>query len=64
MLLSWGVRPVKIAEPRSVAELFAAASRLAKEQGLAKPGDLIVITGGVPVGVAGTTNLLKVEEVG
>jgi pyruvate kinase len=36
---------------------------LAKELGLAKTGDLVVITGGVPIGVAGVTNLLKVEKV-
>ena len=63
VLLSWGVRPVKITEPNSVVELFAQASRLAKELGLAKKGDVVVITGGVPVGVAGSTNLLKVEVV-
>ena len=63
VLLSWGVRPVKITEPRSIGELFTGASRLAKELGLAKSGDLIVITGGVPVGIAGTTNLLKVQVV-
>ena len=39
-------------------------SRLAEEAGLAKPDDIIVITGGIPVGVAGTTNLLKVEKIG
>lgn len=63
LLLSWGVRPIKIAEPHSVGELFSEAVRLAKEAGLVRPGDLIVITGGVPVGVAGTTNLLKVEVI-
>jgi pyruvate kinase len=57
------VHPVKIEEPRSVAELFAEAARLCRESGLARKGALIVITGGVPVGVAGTTNLLKVEVV-
>ncbi|NIO08770.1 MAG: hypothetical protein GTO40_12455 [Deltaproteobacteria bacterium] len=30
---------------------------------IARPGDLIVITGGIPIGVAGSTNLLKVEKV-
>ena len=39
------------------------AGGLAKELGLAKAGDLVVITGGVPIGVAGVTNLLKVERV-
>ncbi len=47
-----------------IEELFAIAVRLTKEMGLARRGDLIVITGGLPIGVAGSTNLLKVEEVG
>jgi len=36
---------------------------LAREVGVARDGDLVVITGGVPVGIPGTTNLLKVERV-
>ena len=63
LILHWGVEPVPIAMPSSVAGLFATASRIAKKLGLAKPGDLVVITGGIPLGVGGTTNLLKVEVV-
>lgn len=63
LLLHWGVYPFQIAEASSVDELFATGVRLVKELGLAKPGDLIVITGGIPIGVAGTTNLLKIEKV-
>jgi pyruvate kinase len=64
LMLYWGVRPVRAATPSSLSGLFSAASSLAKELGLAKPGDLIVITGGIPLGLVGTTNLLKVEVVG
>ncbi|MFC1871832.1 pyruvate kinase alpha/beta domain-containing protein, partial [Chloroflexota bacterium] len=63
LLLHWGVYPFQIAAAASVDELFAAGARLARESGLAKPDDLVVITGGVPVGVAGSTNLLKVERI-
>ncbi len=63
LLLYWGVQAFQIAEPSSVDELFSAGAKLARDLGLAKPGDLIVITGGIPVGVTGTTNLLKVERV-
>ncbi len=63
LLLHWGVYPFRIDEASSLDELFATGARLAKESGLAKTGDLIVITGGVPIGVAGSTNLLKVEKV-
>jgi len=57
------VYPLLVGPSLSVDEQFMAGANIAKETGLAKPGDLIVITGGVPIGVAGTTNLLKVEKV-
>ncbi len=63
LLLHWGVYPFQVSNAASVDELFATGAKLAREQGLAKPGDLIVITGGVPVGVAGSTNLLKLEKI-
>jgi len=63
LMLRWGVYPFHIAGASSVDELFSTAAKLSKELGLAKTGDLIVITGGIPVGVAGSTNMLKVEKV-
>jgi len=63
LLLRWGVLPVRIDLLSSVEEFFATGARLCKEMGLARPGDLIVITGGIPTGIAGTTNLLKVERI-
>jgi len=63
LLLRWGVYPFQIAGSSSVEELFTTGAKLSKELGVAKPGDLIVITGGIPVGVAGSTNLLKVEKI-
>lgn len=63
LLLWWGVYPVQITESSHVDELFATASRLSKELGMAKSGDVIVVTGGIPIGVAGSTNLLKVEKI-
>jgi pyruvate kinase len=61
--LSWGVRAFQIPEPSKIAMLFARGARVAKRTGLAQDGDLVVITGGVPIGVSGSTNLLKVERV-
>ncbi len=61
--LAWGVRPIVRPSFTSVMELFNTSTRFCKELGLAKPGDLIVITGGTPLGVPGTTSLLKVERV-
>jgi pyruvate kinase len=63
LMLRWGVYPLQTAGASSVEDLFATAARISKKQGLAKPGNLIVITGGIPVGVAGSTNLLKVEKI-
>ena len=64
LLLHWGVYPFKVGLASTADELFAIGAKLAKETGLVKPGDLIVITGGVPIGEAGNTNLLKVEKFG
>jgi pyruvate kinase len=61
--ISWGVRAFQIPEPSNITGLFARGARVAKKTGLAQDGDLIVITGGVPIGVSGSTNLLKVEQV-
>jgi len=61
--LSWGVRAFQVPEPSRIADLFARGARIAREAGLAREGDLVVITGGVPIGVSGSTNLLKVERV-
>ena len=63
LLLRWGVYPVHIAGLSSVGELFAVGARIPKELGLARRGDLVVITGGVPLGITGSTNLLKVEKI-
>jgi pyruvate kinase len=63
LILYWGVQPVQIATPSSVSGLFTTASAITKKLGLARPDDLVVITGGIPLGLGSTTNLLKVEVV-
>ena len=61
--LSWGVRPLLITEESDVIELFNHAVNNARDYGFLNPGDLVVITSGVPLGVAGTTNMIKVQTV-
>ncbi len=61
LVLYWGIQPVLVTTPSSISELFNAAATLSNRLGLAKTGQLIVITGGIPVGMTGTTNLLKIE---
>ena len=63
LLLRWGVYPLQKDSPSSVDELFITAARLSKDLELSKPGDLIVITAGIPLGETGSTNLLKVHKI-
>ncbi len=60
----WGVFPVVERETASTDEMIDLAVQSALRSGLVKSGDLVVITAGVPAGVPGTTNLLKVHTVG
>lgn len=59
--LSWGIHAFQVPEPSRIADLFSQGAKVAKQVGLAHDGDLVVITAGVPIGVSGSTNLLKVE---
>ena len=63
LLISWGIYPYEVQEPASVHEVFAQGASLSLATGIARKGDLIVITAGLPLAVPGTTNLLKVERV-
>lgn len=62
--LVWGCIPVRSDLKNTTDELFNQAVEKSVEIGLAKNGDIIVITAGVPIGVSGTTNILKVHIVG
>lgn len=61
--LAWGVSPVLLKETDDVFDLFDSALETAKDQGLMQSGDIAVITSGVPIGVSGTTNMIKVQVV-
>lgn len=60
--LSWGVVPVKMEEVQDQDKLFANSVNLAKDKGIVADGDTVVLTAGVPLGVSGTTNLIKVTN--
>ena len=64
LALSWGVYPVLALQQENLDDLFRHAIDCAKMIDLVSNGDRVVIAAGVPVGVPGNTNLLKVEEVG
>lgn len=59
----WNVQAINVGQPTSTEDLVNIGARIARESGIAKSGDLIVITGGTPLGVPGTTNFLKVQKV-
>jgi len=63
MNMSWGVTPFVIDEADNTDTLFAKAVEAAKIHGYVKEGDLVVITAGVPLGISGMTNLMKVEKI-
>ena len=62
--LEWGVQPLLIAEEKDADKLFEKAVDIAEAAGLVSKGELVVLTGGVPLGVSGTTNLIKVQVAG
>ena len=64
MNMSWGVTPVLIDYKLNTDELLEHTVRKVYEQNLIDYGDLIVITAGIPLGISGTTNMLKVQLVG
>lgn len=61
--LSWGVIPIWIARESTADDLFEEAVRAAEEAGYIKKGDKVVLTAGVPLGISGRTNMLRVVEV-
>lgn len=63
MALVWGVIPELVPHCSTYDEMVRLALEAAVRRELAKPGDRIVVTAGVPFDMPGTTNLLKVETV-
>lgn len=61
--LLFGVRPLAIDKEYSADVLFVHAAEEAKRAGYVKSGDTVVITAGLPLGVAGKTNMIRVLEV-
>ena len=64
LALSWGTVPLMITEESNTDDLFEHAVDAAVQNGLVHDGELVVLTAGVPLGISGTTNLMKVHVVG
>lgn len=63
LILSWGVNSYLAPELAKVDDIFHEAAQLSLKTGMAKSGELVVITAGIPMGVPGSTNLIKVQRV-
>ncbi|MBU0946730.1 MAG: pyruvate kinase [Proteobacteria bacterium] len=64
MQLIWGVIPLKVHDTDSINEIFDHGIQCAMDRDLLQHGDLIVITAGIPYKIAGSTNMLKIHDVG
>ena len=62
--LSWGTVPLMIEKEFNTDDLFEHAVDAAVKAGIVRDGELAVLTAGVPLGISGTTNLMKVHVVG
>ncbi len=64
MSLYWGVKPVVLRPKKTTDDMIAGVEQIMLKKKLAKEHDVIVITAGVPIGVAGSTNMMKIHRVG
>ena len=62
--LSWGITSLLMGPAKSTDELIEMSTALAEKNGYLHNGELAVVTAGVPVGVSGTTNMIKIHMVG
>ena len=61
LALSWGVQPMMCDRFESIDVLFYTAKQMARRSLSPKPGETMIVTGGMTRGVSGNTNLIKVE---
>ena len=61
--ISWGITPEPGTHLTSTDELFQAGIEAALRTNAATTGDIVVLTAGVPIGISGTTNLIKVQQI-
>ena len=61
--LCWGIAPLLMKKEETEEALFEEAVKVCKEAGYIKTGDRVVLTAGVPLGISGTTNMIRVIDV-
>lgn len=60
--MSWGVTPFVVADEENLDDMFSNSLRILVTSGLLKEGNTVVLTAGVPIGVSGSTNFIKVMQ--
>lgn len=63
MALLWGVTPMLMPKEDNTEDLFEEAAMLARKQGFIHADNRVVLTAGIPLGVSGSTNMIRVLEV-
>lgn len=63
LAISWGVRPLLAGYVDSTDRLFSMCVQSALKEGAVESGQMVVITAGIPIGLAGSTNLIKAQVV-
>ncbi len=58
--LSWGTIPIKVDKFKDTDDMIEKAKRVTVEMGFARSGEKIVLTAGIPIGIAGNTNIIKI----
>ncbi|MGB9823913.1 MAG: pyruvate kinase [Candidatus Hydrothermia bacterium] len=61
--IAYGVYSIRVQEMRDFDEIMKFVREFVKNKGLASPGDTVVITAGYPLGIPGTTNMVRVEKI-
>ena len=63
LCLHWGLTPYLVDKYETVEDIFEQGSQIATALGIARSGDNVIITAGVPSGISGNTNMLKVQRI-
>ena len=63
LMINWGVQPYVVDEMKNTDKMFDLAAKKAVDLGFAKKGDKIIIVAGVPLGVPGATNMMRIKTI-
>lgn len=61
--LEWGIDAIVVEDYKNTDDVIENSINMSLKEGLIKPGDTVILTAGVPVGLAGSTNLIKVQTI-